>query len=89
MPTTITLAGSPEELACYGCSREELGQSVDAAFSVKFPEMGGYAMVVASMLSDAQEEIERGLDDQARKTLNRAKWVLANRIMNKPFLTAR
>jgi hypothetical protein len=29
-----------------------------------------------SLMSDAQEEIERGLPNKARQSLNRAKWVL-------------
>jgi hypothetical protein len=29
-----------------------------------------------SLLSDAQEEIEMGMGERARKTINRAKWLL-------------
>jgi hypothetical protein len=37
---------------------------------------GGAAMVVASMMSDAQEEMDYGLNGAARKTLNRAKHLM-------------
>jgi hypothetical protein len=43
---------------------------------------GNYLMVVASMMSDAQQEIEFGMDESARQTLNRAKFVLFNYVMN-------
>jgi hypothetical protein len=33
-------------------------------------------MIAMSMLSDAQEEIERGMQERARQTVNRAKWVI-------------
>jgi hypothetical protein len=40
-------------------------------------------MIVAGMMSDAQEEIAHGMDEAARKTLNRAKFVLFEYIMDK------
>lgn len=36
-------------------------------------------MLVMSMMSDAQEQMERGLIDAARRTLNRAKYVTDTR----------
>jgi len=41
------------------------------------PFVGGDKLLVMSMLSDVQEMIERSLMDEARQTLNRAKWVLS------------
>jgi hypothetical protein len=39
-------------------------------------QLGGAGIVVAGLMSDAQEEIAAGMDEQARQTLNRAKAVL-------------
>ena len=33
-------------------------------------------MLLMSMLSDVQEMIERGMNEEARLTLNRAKWLI-------------
>jgi len=38
---------------------------------------------VASWMSDAQEEIAHGMSESARKTLNRAKFVLFEYIMDR------
>jgi len=42
------------------------------------PFIGGNKLLVMSMLSDVQEMIDRSLMDEARQTLNKAKWVLSN-----------
>jgi hypothetical protein len=44
------------------------------------PFVGGNKLLVMSMMSDVQEMIDRGLDEEARHTLNRAKWVLSNQV---------
>ena len=44
------------------------------------PFVGGNKLLAMSMISDAQEMIERGLNEEARQTLNRAKWVLSNKV---------
>ena len=61
------------ELAMYGCTESDLRASVERSITFK---TSGPAMVAASWMSDAQEEIAMGMDESARKTLNRAKWVL-------------
>ena len=61
-----------KELQCYGCSKEALRDSL----SVLHPS--DYTMAVASMISDAQQEIEFGMSENARQTLNRAKFVIFN-----------
>lgn len=35
---------------------------------------------VMSMLSDAQELMVRGYNEEARQTLNRAKWIVSNKL---------
>ena len=42
------------------------------------PFPGGSKLLVMTMLSDVQEMIDRSLMDEARQTLNRAKWILVN-----------
>jgi hypothetical protein len=54
----------------YGCDIEAFKESVKDSFTYKF--QGGY-MVVASLLSDAQEQLAHGDDFGARQTLNKAK----------------
>lgn len=61
------------ELAMYGCTESDLRASVERSITFK---TSGPAMVAASWMSDAQEEIAMGMTDTAQKTLNRAKWVL-------------
>ena len=54
----------------YGCDIEAFKESVKDSFTYK--ATGGY-MVVASLLSDAQEQLAHGDDFGARQTLNKAK----------------
>ena len=58
-----------------GCDIVEFEKSVRESSSYR---LGGKEMVVASLMSDAQEEISMGLVDKARQTLNRAKYILTN-----------
>jgi len=61
------------ELQCYGCSEARLKEVFADCITSR---MSGHAMVVAGLLSDAQEELEREMNEDARQTLNWAKWVL-------------
>jgi hypothetical protein len=54
----------------YGCDIEAFKESVKDSFTYKFT--GGY-MIIASLLSDAQEQLAHGDDFGARQTLNKAK----------------
>ena len=54
----------------YGCDIEAFKESVKQSFTYK--AIGGY-MVIASLLSDAQEQLAHGDDFGARQTLNKAK----------------
>ena len=54
----------------YGCDIEAFKESVKDSFTYK--ATGGY-MVIASLLSDAQEQLAHGDDFGARQTLNKAK----------------
>ena len=44
------------------------------------PFAGGNKLLVMSMMSDVQEMIDRSLVDEARHTLNRAKWIISNKL---------
>lgn len=57
----------------FGCDIEVFMASVRDSISY---QLSGANMVVAGLMSDAQEEIAAGMDEQARQTLNRAKAVL-------------
>jgi hypothetical protein len=54
----------------YGCDIEAFKESIKDSFTYKFT--GGY-MIIASLLSDAQEQLAHGDDFGARQTLNKAK----------------
>jgi hypothetical protein len=61
------------QMAMYGCDIAEFYQEIKDSITYKF---AGAYMVVAGLMSDAQEELARGANEQARQTLNRAKYIL-------------
>ena len=77
------------EVRMYGCTVEQMREAVESSITYRF---SGPAMMAASLMSDAQELIntEYGEDDymgllmraeDARQTLNRAKWILFTYVM--------
>jgi hypothetical protein len=73
------------EVRMYGVTVADMRKSVESSTTFKF---SGPAMVVASMMSDAQElintkygEVDSMRAEDARQQLNRAKWVLFEYIM--------
>lgn len=62
------------DLAMFGCTMEELKQFMENA-------LGHKAMIVMGMMSDAQEQIRLGYAEDARQTLNRAKWIVSEYLM--------
>ncbi len=62
------------EQRMYGCTVAEMREAIGGSITMKF---SGPSMCAASLMSDAQEEMARGMIEEARKTLNRAKWTLA------------
>jgi hypothetical protein len=75
------------EVRMYGCTEAQMREAVESSFTFKFT---GPAMVVASMMSDAQEminteygEVDDMRAEDARQQLNRAKWVLFTYIMDR------
>ena len=77
------------EVGMYGCTEAQMREAVESGSTFRF---SGPAMVVASMLSDAQEMMAYGpydsdtlaniMEDQ-RQLLNRAKFVLFTYITDK------
>lgn len=73
------------EVRMYGVTEAGMREAVESSASFRF---SGPAMVVASMMSDAQEMVAYGhpdantLEDQ-RQLLNRAKFVLMTYIMDR------
>ena len=73
------------QVGMYGCTESEMREAVESSSTFRF---SGPAMVVASMMSDAQEIMAyeqpdfNTIEDQ-RQLLNRAKFVLFEYIMDK------
>jgi hypothetical protein len=75
------------EVRMYGCTEAQMREAVESSITFKF---SGAAMVVASMMSDAQEMVNTEYGDvdsmraeDARQQLNRAKFVLMTYIMDR------
>ena len=71
------------EVGMYGCTEAQMREAVESGSTFRF---SGPAMVVASMMSDAQEMMAyeqpdfNTIEDQ-RQLINRAKWVLSEYVM--------
>jgi len=62
-----------KQMNMYGMTREGMDEMIaDEAHHL----MGGHYMLAMSILSDAQECIAVGLEDRARRYINRAKYVM-------------
>jgi hypothetical protein len=59
-----------KEITMYGCDIDAFKKSVKGSFTY---EMTGGAMVIAGLMSDAQELMALGDTETARQYLNRAK----------------
>ena len=66
------------QIRMYGCTELQMKEAVEQSLTFRF---SGPAMYAMSLMSDAQEEILRELDEDARQTLNRAKWILSTYCM--------
>jgi hypothetical protein len=60
-------------LKMFGCDPDTYLDSVKNSATY---QLSGASMVVAGLMSDAQEEIASGMDERARQTLNLAKMIL-------------
>ena len=64
---------SSRDIEMYGCNFQAFLDSVTDSITYKF---SGANMVIAGLMSDAQEQMAFGDTEGARKTLNRAKGLL-------------
>lgn len=62
------------EIKCYGMSEQEIRTQYMESITAKF---SGLEMVAMSVLSDAQELVAMGRNEQARKQINIAKFILS------------
>jgi hypothetical protein len=76
MTTAIYEALTDQEkrqVGMFGCTEAQMREAVEESLTFRFQ---GPAFMAASLMSDAQEEIARDMAEDARQTLNRAKWIL-------------
>jgi hypothetical protein len=71
-------------LKMYGCDIEAFLTSCRESISM---QTGGPGMVAASLLSDVQELMAAGCEEEARQTINRVKRWISDTI-TEPFVTA-
>ena len=75
------------EVSMYGCTEAQMREAVEQRITFRF---SGPGMMAMSLMSDAQEQIntEYGEVDymraeDARQTINRAKWIIATYVMER------
>jgi hypothetical protein len=77
------------EIKMYGCTEAQLRESVESSITFEF---SGPAMVAAGLLSDCQEMMAYGpynsdtlatIQENQRQTLNQAKFILFEYVMQK------
>jgi hypothetical protein len=75
------------EVRMYGCTEAQMREAVEQSITFRF---SGPAMMAASLMSDCQEminteygEVDFMRAEDARQTLNRAKWILFEYVMKK------
>jgi hypothetical protein len=78
-------AREKSDVRMYGCTMAQMREAVESSTAFMF---SGAAMVVAGMMSDAQEMMayeqpDFNIIEDQRQLLNRAKWVLAEYIMKR------
>jgi hypothetical protein len=73
------------EVRMYGCTEAQMREAVEQSITFRF---SGPAMMAASLMSDCQEminteygEVDYMRAEDARQTLNRAKWILFEYVM--------
>lgn len=75
MTTAIYSALTDQEkrqVSMFGCTEVQMREAVEDSLTFRFQ---GAAFMAASLISDAQEEMKWD-SENARQTLNRAKWIL-------------
>ncbi len=73
------------ESKCYGMTEQDINEQYVQSITAK---MCGIEMVVMSILSDAQELLAMGRNDNSRKLMNIAKFILSEMMESKRKETA-
>ena len=83
MATEIYMNLTPQEkreVAMFGCTEAQMRQAIESSFTFRYH---GANMIALGLLSDAQEhindeygEVDWNRREDARQTINRAKWVI-------------
>lgn len=73
------------ESKCYGMTEQDINEQYVQSITAK---MCGIEMVVMSILSDAQELLAMGQNDNSRKLMNIAKFILSEMMESKRKETA-
>lgn len=76
------------EVAMFGTTRQAMAIDLDLQRRVyqnpvateRHPRTSGWGMLAMAILSDAQEVMARGDVETARQFVNKAKWVIADRV---------
>jgi hypothetical protein len=68
------------EKNCYGMTEDDIRDQYMNSITAKF---SGLEMVVMSVLSDAQELLAMGANEQSRKNMNIAKFILSEMMEQK------
>lgn len=66
------------EVSMFGCTEAQMRDAVEQSLTFRF---SGPGMMAMSLLSDAQEEINWQDTEDARQTINRAKWIISEYLM--------
>ena len=66
------------EVGMFGVTEQGMRQAVERSMTFRY---SGPAMMAMSLMSDAQEQMNYDTED-ARQTLNRAKWILSEYCMS-------
>ena len=79
-----------KQVRMYGCTEAQMREAVESSITYRF---SGPAMMAASLMSDAQElinteygEVDFNRAEDARQTLNRAKWILFSYVMEQKVM---
>jgi len=79
-------AAEQKEVRCYGCTVAQMREATEESLTFRF---SGPTMMAMSLMSDAQHliddsygEVDWMRREDARQTLNRAKWILATYCMD-------
>ena len=78
--TTTYYSDSEINHRMFGVDSMDEWWSANTTFFLNEEDVRDKKMLLMSMLSDVQEMVNRGLEEEARQTLNRAKWMISRKM---------